>query len=377
MTSWRDMAPFSYTHTFPTTGTGDSGFASAGTTGVRTADRVAQSVGTGYSQQTSNLLPFVPRPEFAGALLAADYDKFGNVTNYREWAARQSILSIGTALTAALASYNTLHALDPTKAEWEFWGNPDGTLAQAGVSGEITIGFTWQRLGTAFTIDSTSGDETFVAGPSLDGLPSASVTFSLKQIDDSVSLADGPGLIDPIANIYLGVAAYTDSTTGHTEEQHGPQLLEAALPSASVLDTFDWSAGPTIGNVGSDQPFGAPIYYYSGTDTRSVTVSSADFAVESPPDTPDQPTIPVVGLAVDASVHAIDPPAMQHLWGLLAVVNVTAVTFDLQPPRSRLLAAPPLRQFPRDDFIGGSPRQDRSTTSTNATARQGYTNTYR
>lgn len=42
-----------------------------------------------------------------------------------------------------------------------------------------------------------------------------------------------------------------------------------------------------------------------------------------------------------------------------------------------LLPAAPLRQYPRDDALGGQPRQDRSSTSVQGSQRQGWAGTYR
>jgi hypothetical protein len=61
--------------------------------------------------------------------------------------------------------------------------------------------------------------------------------------------------------------------------------------------------------------------------------------------------------------------------------NSIDFTSDWQPPRWRFLydRLPPLRQYPRDDYLGGAPRQGHTNgpTSTQGSARQGWRGTYR
>lgn len=55
------------------------------------------------------------------------------------------------------------------------------------------------------------------------------------------------------------------------------------------------------------------------------------------------------------------------------------VTVTYQPHNYRFVydTAPRLRQFPRDDTLGGAPRQGRASRSVQASSRQGWTGTYR
>lgn len=65
----------------------------------------------------------------------------------------------------------------------------------------------------------------------------------------------------------------------------------------------------------------------------------------------------------------------------LIVDPAVTYTLDWQPPRWRFLfdQVPPLRQYPRDDALGGAPRQGKTSQSRSvqASARQGWQNAYR
>jgi hypothetical protein len=119
--------------------------------------------------------------------------------------------------------------------------------------------------------------------------------------------------------------------------------VNGATPDNSVSGSLD------ITSDLADAPFGA---YYHGGALAVLLMTGAEA-------TGTEPSDDTIFTAADANL---------------------SLTFDWQPPSWRPLFKAnqlPLRQFPRDDPIGGSPRQDRSSTSTNVTARQGWTNTYR
>lgn len=63
-----------------------------------------------------------------------------------------------------------------------------------------------------------------------------------------------------------------------------------------------------------------------------------------------------------------------------SIVTFTATaTFTYRPPRYRILydRPPRLRQYPRDDSLGGAPRQGRESRSVQGSARQGWQGAYR
>jgi hypothetical protein len=125
--------------------------------------------------------------------------------------------------------------------------------------------------------------------------------------------------------------------------------------------------------------------YDDSTHSCYWTQNGVDWTAVASPFDGYSEGIHIAAIAADGSLLALgylseeipDASARSHdggmTWQLSGRVGDTRLLAAVWGPISDV----PLRQHPRDDPLGGSPRQNKSTTSRQSSPRQGWTNTYR
>lgn len=368
---WRQSAPFTFTVTF--------GDGSDITTGIGLAEAVTgettQNIDSRptYVQTIPNTFSLAERWVSSGVAAGDWVQPSAGAASYREWGAQAGKASVIPAITAALEVFNgsspIVGKVAAGKAEWEFWGNDDGTLSDAGVTGTITLNLGWRRSATAVAMwPDSSTEESAFSPPSLDGASGLDIDFDVKRVDDWIGYV-GSGGYSAVGTLYQGTTADTQSSSGHTITQGFQPLFTSAIDGLPTLVSFNWA------DLGGFSHGDAVNGYYSDVSTGTVDVPSSVFPQTSATNE-WQPTRPIgVGLVVDPLTKSVSPPAT-HAWRVQVDLMVLGMTVNIKPPRYRT-AGVRLRQFPRDDALGGQPRQGKASRSTQSTARQGWSNAYR
>jgi hypothetical protein len=231
-------------------------------------------------------------------------------------------------------------------------------------------------------------------GPDLFTLYQQKITFQIGDDLFLLPIAWSPPLPWPSAaqdwewedvTPQLWITSIDVSVTVNDEGFSSPEdvtlLLQAADPATVVL----FPLGDPLQGRPEDRPL-------PGTDldtTNSIAMLTADTTVTITANFDsalikniDDPTANFTPLTLILSfdnMRTHTPPAAGSGRRLLVGSVLCAVNFT--PPRWRFLysVVPRLRQFPRDDFLGGSPRQGKAngSTSIQSSTRQGWKNTYR
>lgn len=181
-----------------------------------------------------------------------------------------------------------------------------------------------------------------------------------------------------------------------------PGADDSYIPSPPPPHAVWEFEGTGIGTVVGDLTLIiTPLGYTGGATTTQFNYGFFEIGTSNPPPTIDGTfnygaTTPLtVTQAAGSPLVGGGYPANLDVWdtlqadGAAAVTTVeagfvqvaTAVVATIHPPRYRAVydVLPPLRQYPRDDSLGGAPRQGNAngSTSVQSSARQGWKNVYR
>lgn len=259
---------------------------------------------------------------------------------------------------------------------------------------------------SSFVIRSTLGDATTYPDvcESTTTVPIGSDTFATASVDNPFAHVDQT---IAVLSITSAVASYVDYTptmppnaTAVEYEGGGPDETWTASVTATLsLEVENLSSVDTIIQARAKVPafslISGGITFTPGAALSTLTLIGS---VPLPAGTTAPQTLPVTipGSAVSpgapgnwyapAVLHFAGQishvgPSGSHQWVTLVSTAALPVTVAYQPRRYRFVydVLPRLRQFPRDDALGGAPRQGKAngSTSVQSSSRQGWRNTYR